>query len=128
MAAGLVVAAADSYSIARQPCAAALHLHACMCDLCAWSTRSSLTYHEDICDLKPDLPQYKHLVMHSKIFSFPPPVPIAMHIGDRRDRGGGLGESRFSVVVCVHFISMQKCGLVKRGCKLRLHSTSESQI
>jgi hypothetical protein len=40
-----------------------------------------------------------------------------MHIGDRRD-GEGLGESRFSVVVCVHFISMQKCGLVKRDCKL----------
>jgi hypothetical protein len=30
MAAGLVVAAADSYSIARQPCAAALHASACM--------------------------------------------------------------------------------------------------
>jgi hypothetical protein len=56
----------------------------------------------------------------------------AMHIGDRRERGGGLRERRsraLSVIVCVHFISMHKCGLVKRDCKLRGHcTTSESEI
>jgi hypothetical protein len=72
--------------------AAAALYYTCMCDRCAWSTRSSscLTYHEELCMTKTLIsPQSKHLVTRSKIFLF---LSLrAMHIGDRRHEREGIG-------------------------------------
>lgn len=96
-----------------------LKLHACIHVWCAWSTRSSLTYHMNH-DHNSGLPQSKHLVMHNLFF-------LPYHIGDMREK-----EKRYTTLslslclcVCAHFIGMQSvAGCITRQSEIHTYSIS----